>query len=70
MQIQRIIILIHRDGETGVTLLSTCYAMNNLFQTLLFLIYAGRFDFFFLSIRMYVFYTVPESALHPASRIN
>ena len=46
--------------------------MDNLFQTLLFVIPEGRFVFLFLSLCMYIFYTVPESALlrnNPASTI-
>ena len=46
--------------------------MDNVFQTLLFLIHEGRFDFFFLFICIYILNTVPENAFlrnNPASTI-
>ena len=60
------------DCETCVTLLSTCYAIDNAFQTLLFLMHEGSFDFFVLFICMYILNTVPEIALlrnNPANTI-
>ena len=49
--------MVYRDDETGVSLFSTCYAMDNGFQTLLFLICEGRFDFLFIYMHIYILHS-------------